>query len=286
MFNLLIDKLAVVFTIPEDGDMNDHYACVLNFIYGMGSEGHQVWKLKYVTRCSIDLGAGNKLLIQAGISHHRLYIKFEFNPNKLGEIEWVDLYSYMSLLMDYGYHSLYKAAKVNYIEIAADAPNVEFNSIFIYDEKLRSANNTYKGVGTTYLGGETSSRQFIVYDKAKQIKDCSGIKLDYPLTRIEARLAHLPLTLGQLHALPNPFKSLRVGWVADLLNKNGDSGWGLFKKQCKTMGVQNAIGMAGKSRKRILEMLGEVESPKLNPGSYWDQYPATLGILKPPAFIY
>lgn len=115
MFNLLIDKLTVVFTIPEDGDMNDHYKCVLNFICGMGGEGHQFWKLKYATRCAINLGAGNKLLIQAGISHSKLYIKFEFNPNKLKEAEWIDLYSYMSLLMDYGYHSLYKHGKVSSI---------------------------------------------------------------------------------------------------------------------------------------------------------------------------
>lgn len=286
MFNLLIDKLTVVFTMPEDSDKNDHYSWVLNFISSMGIDGHKVWKLKYATKCAINLGGGNTLLLQAGTSHHRLYIKFEFNPNKLGKAEWIDLYSYMSLLMDHGYHTLYKQAKVNYIEIAADAPNVEFDSIFVYDDKLRNANEKYHKDGTTYLGSEISSRSIIVYDKAKEQLDKFGIKLDQPLLRIEARLAHLPLSLGDLQKIPNPFKSLHVGWKSDLLKKKGDCGWKIFKKRCQTMGVQNALGMAGSTRKQTLAVLAEVASPKLNPGKYWDQLPAALDILKPPAFAY
>ena len=286
MYNLLIDKLKVVFTIQEDSEMNDRYSCVLNFMSDMGSDGHQVWKLKYATRCAVVLGSGKKLLIQAGISHHRLYVKFEFNPTKLGEKEWADLYSYMSVLMDFGYHTLYDHGKVNYIEIAADAAEVEFDNIFAYDVKVKNANDTYRKEGSIYLGGEKSDRSIIVYDKAKEQLDKFGIKLDHPLLRIEARLAHLPLTLGELQMVPNPFNSFNIGWMSDLQEKKGGPKWNLFKKQCQTMGVQNALGMAGGDRKKILEELSNITSHELNPGNYWNQLPAALDVLKTPSLIY
>lgn len=286
MFNLLIDKLSVVFTIPEDNEKYEHYSWVMNFISIMGSEKHKVWKSEYTTKCSIDLGAGNTLMIQAGISHNRLYIKFEFNPNKLSKTEWGDLYSHMSLLMDYGYHTLHEKGRVNYIEIAADAPDLEFAGLFFYDEKLRNANNTYWKQGTIYLGSEKSSRSFIAYDKTKQLKDCFGQELGHSLTRIEARLTNLTLTLGELEQLSNPFESLHVGRMLDLQEKKGDSVWGLFKKRCLTMGVQDALSLAGAARKKMLQTLAEVAKPELNPSQSWGQFPTALNILKPPACIY
>lgn len=284
MFILSVDKYIVVFQIPEDIYESSYYWMILNFMSDMSKEGHKLWKVECATKLAVKLSNGHTLLIQAGTAHKRLYVKFEFNPTKLDADEWEEVRLYMNLLIDVvdGYQKLHEDCRVNYIEFAADTSCLEFDSIFVYDEKLRGANEGFHERGSIYLGSKKSTRRFCIYDKTKELKDKQGIILDHKLVRFEARLSNLKMTSSQLHSLPNPFSSFRVGLISELLATKGDGVWETFKTQSQSIGVQNALVSSGKHRKQIKAQLAEIARPEWNPGQCWDQLPKALEILKPP----
>lgn len=205
-----IDKICLIHTIQE----KEHYNAILQFMHGFIKEykgkGHYYWKTKYSTNIKVNLDKQCDMVIRAGITHSKLYAKFEFNAGKISAEGWEYLCCLFELIFDDGYKTAYENFRVDYLEIAADFKGIEFSQVNAIDNRVKEFSDLYKSVGSIYYGSKKSKRGFIIYDKAKQLKEVKGVHLDHPLLRVECRL-RLPNTkLKDIGEIKNPFIPLRI----------------------------------------------------------------------------
>lgn len=213
---VLIDKVVLIATI----DSLEHYNSIIEHMHGLKNEyvgkGQHYWKVKYATKVKVNLGYDSFVYLIAGTSGKgkALYLKFEFNANKLSDSGWNDFYHLVSVLFEdgslNGYDQAYKKFRVCRMEFAADYQGIKFSSINAVDTRIKSCDFKYAEDGSLYIGPETSKRGFIIYDKAKELKDTKKQVLNYDLLRIECRIRNPSIKLGNLHKISNPFLRLSL----------------------------------------------------------------------------
>ncbi len=188
------------------------------------------WKTKYSTCVKVKLDAQCDLLIKAGTSYQKLYVKYEFNVGKLSDDGWQELLNLFEVTYNFGYQEAYQNLRVDYIELALDFKGIKFNSICAIDNKIKEFNDTYQDVGTLYYGSKTSNKVVAFYDKAKQLKEVEKVFLDDELLRVEFRLKKPKLRLKELIGIKNPFISFDVFDINKSHILDNRPTWVKFKK--------------------------------------------------------
>lgn len=160
------------------------------------------------TAISQPLEEGGCLFIRYGYSHKMFKAFFEFNPNL---VDMLELAGHLDLLLNDGYSSLHQRGIVTYCEFAADIPHAKFQDYVFLDSRLRSGCSGYSSVGSDYIGSRRSNRNFLAYDKRKQLVDCGKQGPKFDLLRIEARIrGSCRFLLSEIAAVASPFKTLIV----------------------------------------------------------------------------
>lgn len=222
-----LDKLSLTCSLT-----NGQFANVLSNFAAAKDEGAKVWSSSKhaFTDCSITLSDAGKLHLRVGSSHGKLYLKQSLNPTKLSKAGLSDLVCWQETLFNFGYEELYATARVQYIELAVDVPDVALQDIVVIDSSVKSYNEMYSAKGTLYLGSLKSSRQVIVYDKGKQLHEVEGQPLSVQLMRIEAALKPKATPLNKMGDAMNPFASILVaGRVAVTEHNAATLGWSIFR---------------------------------------------------------
>ena len=81
---------------------------------------------------------------------------------------------------------------------------------FYFDTKLKAEDVAFEAEGTLYLGSKVGMRQWVVYDKGKEIADTGGGQSASAWLRVEARVRSANLKLQSLHTLPCVYTTLRI----------------------------------------------------------------------------
>lgn len=228
--------------------------------------GHKFIKTritKYTASITYKLNKHKPVLrIEAGSSKNKLcYVTWEIWPKNINKSNIYEFIETIEVLMDYEPCFTYKIAssigKITYLELACDLKTPNIYDLIFWKAKTRIG-NTYvksddKSKGAIYLGAKTSTIQFRIYDKAKQLQE-SGQKTSWKnYTRIEAILRKTQLTLNELVNLKSPFTDLHIACAINCKEKWQDSSWINFIKQATDMGYPSAISSLNKQTRKIFQ---------------------------------
>lgn len=244
-------------------------------------------KKEYVTQGAIHLGEGATLHISTGMNRKKYYLTESFNPSKMG-VQARKLFNDLQLLLiePYkGYEDLYAEGFLTYLEIAVDVPNEVHGNLIFVDDRSHGVNDKLLGKGSLYIGSASSSRSWIIYDKAAQLAATSGIKLDYPLLRIEARLHPKDMHADEVASHASPFPHLFISRREDLASISGlGAGWEEFWERA-VLGdeLPHAVyrELSAAKRKSVLKVLRENPAPFWKTAQIWQDAIKASAILKP-----
>ncbi len=160
------------------------------------------------TSVSQPLTGGGCLFIRYGYSHKMFKAIFEFNPN---HVQMSELHGHLNLLLHHGYWSLLKRGIVTECEFAVDIKDAKFHDYLFLDRKIRSGSSGFRMVGSDYVGSHRSNRNFLAYDKRKELLDHKKYELGHDKLRIEARIrGAYRFPLKEIAGFASPFNSLLV----------------------------------------------------------------------------
>ncbi len=291
---VLIDKVSLIATI----DSLDHFNSIIEHMHGLKNEyisecvpeEHYYWKSKYATKVKVSLGDQSYLYLTAGTSgkDKALYLKFEFNADKLSDLAWVNFYNLVTILFydgsQNGYEIAYNKFRISKMELAVDYKWIEFNSINAVDTRIKSCDFQYADAGSIYIGSKNSKREFIIYDKAKELKDTNKQTLDYELLRVECRIRNSSIKLAKLHKISNPFLRLSLFDINKHIEHANGKVWDEFKELVinKKAYAQSAYLSFDSYEKKVLDArIAYRRYDWWDPQDIWDQSKALLAKFHP-----
>jgi len=169
-------------------------------------------------------------------------VRFEFNPAK-------GFSNIFSLLRALPLHE-FGTGKITRLDFAVDYLK-HLDPLAFYDKNKRKYGlfGGEDGPETLYLGSPNSEVRFRVYNKAKELYEANGFKVDFPVWRVEAEVR------GEENLKTNPFRNLvSVGCVCS------GSDWisVLMRYYARGEGVQALLSlMPRNTRKRRRKELEE-----------------------------
>jgi hypothetical protein len=142
------------------------------------------------------------------------FLRFKFNPSKLGEMGIIELQSELDNLLSPGWKHILQHGRITRLDIALDVAGISLDSITITPNgPLRTT--VYKRSGnieTIYLGAPKSANQWRIYDKAVELKSKGIAVACGTLVRFERRI-RTNMKVENLHKLKNPFATISVGML-------------------------------------------------------------------------
>lgn len=142
--------------------------------------------------------------------HKRRSSRFEFNPARATDLDWKVLRRVLSLAT---------RARITRLDVAVDLP-VSVRRLQVLSDQASGSSprklNVFVGPGgveTIYVGARASRREIAMYDRHQERIDRGGNRVDEDhsdVTRIEARLRSLGISLAELRELPDPFAGIAL----------------------------------------------------------------------------
>lgn len=278
-----IDRIGVVLNL-----INEEYGAVCSGLWDMAGEpGYEVWKndKQCWTKAAVSLGENQSLRLHVGISHHKGFIKIDYNPASLTKPQWQELAMQLGFTLEDGYSTLYAHGRVSYLEIAADFHGIEWGGLLPFDSRLQNSNwyPPYPASkATAYLGRRGSTRVIRTYDRVEKQKAQGILTMNGPVTRVEAVLRRLQRLIPELHTVKSPFETVGFCDCNAAMNAFTEQQWKTFVQNCKWEGTSKALALIGPLKKTYLKRLQSLNVSWWNPAAVWSQYPQALQILKAP----
>lgn len=282
--SLKVDKVCIRYRydsspgVPAEYDQLFQFKCSV-MDGSFGSHG-KVWCSKQapMTSMHLPLGNGGGLLVKYGFVHQKHWSWIEFNPAKLSESDLCDIAGCLTMLFTDGFWTLLEKGSLARIDLALDLHDAEFGDYVFLDKRLRAACHKYDDLGSTYLGSVHGKKSTIVYDKAKEQLDKTGIVHSQPWLRVESRLYDpTKLKLGDIGNLDNPFITLLV------VDRQA-----LYASECNAVkSIQIALKQGVPldqayrqlplpARHKAWEVLNSLRPEWWNPDAVWEGYQAKL----------
>jgi hypothetical protein len=276
---LVLDRISVVVTVGMES-----YKGMLSMMHGYkGEEGAKVWKKKYATYAALPLGNGSSLRIQLGVSHHKLYAQFDFQPPQLNDVGITTMRDYLSIFLSEGVDQFKEHSRVSYAEFAADLHGVAWKGLLPFDDCLRISNwwpSPLQHRPTAYLGRRGANRVIRGYDRAKKVLETEGKVIGGPLTRIEAVCRRTQTTPSTLSGVENPFLTVGIASTEVAFDACTDPAWHSFVYDCRMQGAQVALWSREKAvRQEYLARLKAISVPWWKPVEIWKQRGHALAVL-------
>jgi hypothetical protein len=279
--SLVLDRISGVVPV----DKLDNYKGMLSYLHSYkGEPGVKIWKNKYATHADLPLGNDSSLRLQLGVSHHKLYALFDFQPPQLDEEGIAALKDYLTIFLSGGVDQFRDQAHVTYAEFAADFSGVAWTGLLPFDDCLRNSNwypspLLYRPTG--YLGRRGANRVIRGYDRQKKLLQVEGKLVEGPLTRIEAVCRRTQLTPSTLSVAPNPFCTVGIANLETAFAAFDEAGWHEFLYDCRMQGAQVALWSRMKAiRQQYLNRLRELTVDWWNPHELWTQCGVSLEVLE------
>lgn len=281
MYTVSIDRIGLVIPIKSK-EMHGHFCGLMKGMKGDSDSGYKYWRKKYQTNAIVPLSNTQTLRLQVGTTHHKSYVKFDFNPASLNLEEREHLYMHLGYMLEHGYDSLLTEAHVSYIEVATDCSWVVHKEHLPFDTKVRNSGwypEFHDPSPTCYLGRRGSERVIRVYDRAAKLKAYNKPAPDYPMTRVEAVLRGLQCKIADLSTVPNPLSTFGSCRFEELETSWKDARWANFLANSKSLGVPKALRLADADRKTFVQRLRSLVPSWWNSDSVWSAYPQALEFL-------
>lgn len=284
-----LDQTQFILRLPDvtaqsllhESNMNSrNYLAIREHIWCCTQEskkGARHWKIKNgaTTKSLWPLDSGSVLVIALGWSTkaNRHFATFQFNPSRLTAEAAIELLASIEQMFWFEYDEFFARAECTYLEIPLDVVGARMADYFFFDTRLKTYNAAYEKNGTLYLGSRTSSRFITVYDKAKEVADKGGPVCLGEWLRIEPHIRP-KVPADQIHALHNPFTTVRVIDRAKLAAIDGNKALDTFRNRVMS-GIQpQAAYLAAADKKALLAGLESARADWFEPEVLWKMYPS------------
>jgi hypothetical protein len=290
-----LDKLSVTFAI----DCKDDQAGIKDLLFDvvkspeMGGDSAFVSAPKYKGspyqfHCDILVPDGKSKIFVAAIpkaSSKAAFLRFEFNPDKLGPSGLAYFRSQLvNIFLDYYFYSdIAKKGKVTKLDIACDIIGIPISSLLFSTQKGGKSHIYYGdagGVETVYLGiKKKKPSKLKLYDKAQQLQDVEG-EADYgttPHIRIEVTTNPMRSIVGLSKISKNPFLSLDVIRLGGVTPPEEAHHWVMFGDSCRQRGQKRALGILPDAvRPKYEAALAQAKGQLWKPDRLWNAWGETL----------
>ena len=287
--DLFIDKLYMTLPIPKNQQMQveSKFEEAINCGIGYKCYTGGYYKSLKLTSSLIDEGT---VIIQCTPKNPKLnFFRIEFTPSL---VDLSILKKDLDNLLPGGYQHLIDAGKVNRIDLTVDASYLDATDIIVTHKKMKTEKLFAKNgaIESKYLGAAGSKKQFLLYDKVKEIKEKNKKKLKgfkamvpgHSLFRIECRLLKLACPLNEIVNLPNPFTDLfPTAYPGAKATKEYDPLWPLFLCACRFEGVDNAVAYLNAADKATFTKRLEEKGKKdwWNPEKIWKGLASAINVI-------
>lgn len=295
----VIDTVSLVFPVEEI----EAQKSIGNFLIGLTKEPGSgfsetknpsvggYWQNIHLT----DPSSGERVLIQADKKQAGNFMRFEFNPSKLGK---AGLAYFKDRLSDifagvWGYADLMQHGKVTRLDVAYDVLNCSIKDLLVRASG-KGKSHAYFGVDeeveTIYLGiskGKKNSN-FYAYNKRQDLRDKGQPKQFWglPWTRIEARIIDPKCSLKAIKSVAQkPLDVFEVYLPSLATPPEMDHHWKMFTDSCWHRGIEGALGLLPDELKDKYEVALQQSAEKFwKPDKLWKAFPDGLeksGLLDP-----
>lgn len=236
---------------------------------------------RYRISVRIKLPGGQSALLEADpYAPNCPFLRFSFNPSKIGYEGFEAIKIILESLLPFGYPQMFVYGRISRIDVTVDVFGIHISNVQFFPTKATKTTRFYGTSGqleTVYHGTPRSSNQWRVYDKSQEQFDKKGIIPKQPWTRFERQLRHQG-RLSNITNLKNPFTSLHVVDCHLLAPPIKDYVWQFFLDSVALRGLDNALAQFPKvSRAKVRAALKANQEPWWNPVKIWEQWPALLG---------
>lgn len=218
----------------------------------------------------------NMATLMLGLHFGKPLLNFSFNPSKLTSEGRNELDVLLTMTHPLGYEGIYSEGRIARLEFYLDIEDENATDLILLDTGKRM---TTLFRGTTYNGRRGTSLVGTAYNKAAQLK------IDQPLTRIEARIKRADKSLIDVVEgnLANPFASFLVVPASGLTQVAKEWSSETLASQIHQHGLHGGIKNTH-ARKAITKRLRELALPWWNPEKIWQEF---IGITQGfrPSFI-
>ena len=239
----------------------------------------------------------------------KYYLAWELWPRRLINGELRPFHQALDVLLKeldvwehppiYSYAHTYKFAKVKYLEIAIEFPNLEPHTFIPWRPRGRVSwiwTNPKTGEkGATYLGLKGDVHDgFAFYPKTKQLLETGQPPpkyfKDYPCTRFESRGYRTGFTLETLGKMKNQFIVLEIADPTKARGLSDAVPWREFLNRAMVDGSAKALAgtTKGWQRTKFIAMLRKAAHPGWNlkvKKQIWDSYLRSVERLSPEAMF-
>jgi hypothetical protein len=292
-----IDKIAIVMDVPDPEEQKGLLVNLWGYVedaeFTQFSSAPKAAKKATRYKTNVAIGqpdSKHHVLLQADPTNKdTAFVRFEFNPTKLGLSGFAVFKDALTLAfgLDFSYGDLVKHGRVTQVDFACDLLNAEIDELI-----LKAANpaktHTYHGVSgkleTMYLGlKKNKSSPMLVYNKSQQLQDAKR-KPKFgavACTRVEVTV-RTNQNLKKLTTLPNPFGRIYVYCPSPALAPAESHIWTLFLDSCRFRGMDAALSQLPKAErppyKRALAAAKTVVWRPVQIWKFWPQVLAASGL--------
>ena len=236
-----------------------------------------------LSNSQFPLDGGSTLYVALGWSTQakRHFITLQFNCSKLTPMAAIELVGTFDCMFNGGYADFFDRAECNYIELPLDVTGACMTDYLFFDSRLKSYNANYEANGTLYLGSDTSSRWWKIYDKGKQIADTGGPVFHGHWLRIEPCL-NMNIPTSALTSLHSPYDTLCIMHKKKLMDIKHSIPVRAFRDRIFEHGLQpQAAYLKCVSKKELLEHLKSATPSWYDPTVLWETFPTVIQRVMP-----
>lgn len=231
-------------------------------------DGQKIYTASYKHTLKLNMydSEEGKVMIQCSPSNDPSYrfFRIEFNP---AHTDLANLAKNMNAILPGGYDQMINTGIVTRLDLTCDVSNLNINEILVKYPKMSTRMHYAKNglIESIYLGANTSSKQFVLYDKTAEIiktnkKKYQWFKKAVPqhdLLRVECRQMKLNRTLKNVMSLKNPFYHLSLpAYFKPKVTPGYDPLWDFFLASCRHESLDIALSRLNEQDKeRCLKLL-------------------------------
>lgn len=215
------------------------------------------------------------------------YLAWELWPFRLKKSEFKTFHNCIEAVLPspvFSYPFMFENGRVRYMELAHDSVTAKMHEFIPWIDKVHNSHVYSEGCskGAIYLGSRQSSRQYCVYDKAKQLAAVKRPSQFKNLTRIEVRLRNLSTPPAQLSQMANPFMPLKLSELALCEGIDNVEEWSNFLLRARAFGSAMAFSLEEKStKKKLKQNLLKCRCSWWSASSAFSTFPQALKLLRP-----
>jgi len=257
---LHLDRLSVSFDVPVD--LRDEFARWLR------DHGRRVESREYGLASTLPNPNGQDSIAFVACRPVRPFVRFarvDFNPSRTPMAPRI----LSTLLQPFLPPQGWTATRLTRIDIAVDYLVALAELVAFARNRTANLYCGPAGIETMVLGAKRSRRKLVLYDKRAEMQTRNMPVPAHPVTRIEAQIRPLRMSVLDFSTLPNPFSDLVVTQPAPAGGPLKDR---LYLTEARRIGLDAVVKQLKRhERARVRALLAAAPVPFVHPQEIFDR---------------